>query len=467
MKEKRNNISFFFNPKAIAIIGASPTPGKLSSVILESLNRIGFSGSIYPVNPKYTSINDLKCYGSIHEIKNDIDIAVIALPSQSVLETLKDMAKTTPYPPFLRGNKVKGAIIVSAGFKETGENGRKLEGEIKGIVEKFGIRVMGPNCMGIYDTISKVDTFFVPKDRVGRPVRGGISIVSQSGSFAATIMDELALEGIGVSRVISYGNGADVDESDCLEFLKDDEATNAIALYIESVNDGRRFVEAAFRCTRKKPVVAVKVGRRDAGVNAARSHTGAMTGRYEIYRAAFKKAGVTEIDGYEGLKDACRIFNVYGLIKGKKVLIITDGGGIGVRIADACENSGLEVAGITEAARNRLTSRLPSFCAVGNPIDLTGSVTDEDYLTALEEGLKDGFDIAIMTVLWGPPQLTEGLVEKLKKTMKRYNTPIIVCSPGGEFTKMMGRIFGEKGIPVFSSPESAVRAAAILTGKRI
>jgi len=317
--------------------------------------------------------------------------------------------------------------------------------------------------MGIYDTVSKVDTFFVPKERVGRPMRGGISIISQSGSFAATIMDELASEGIGVSRVISYGNGADVDESDCLEFLKDDEATNAVALFIESVNDGRKFVEAASRCTRKKPVVAVKVGRRDAGVSAAKSHTGAMTGRYEIYRAAFKKAGVTEIDGYEGLKDACRIFNIYSSAKGKKVLIITDGGGIGVRIADACESSGLDVVGISKSARNRLSSKLPSFCAVGNPIDLTGSVTDEDYITALEEGLKDGFDIAIMAILWGPPHITEGLVDKLKEAAQRHNTPIIVCSPGGEFTKRMSRIFAGKGIPVFSSPESAVRAAVILT----
>ena len=451
MPPKKNDISFFFNPRSIAVIGASPIPGKLSYVILENLKKGGFLGAIYPVNPKYKFINEKRCYSSIAEIGSDIDIAVIALPAHVVAESLKSA-----------GKKVKGAIIVSSGFKEMGDEGIKLEQDIKEIAEKNRIRVMGPNCLGIYDTISNVDTFFIPRDRIGRPDKGGISIISQSGSFAGTIMDELAYEGIGVARVISYGNRVDVGETDCLEFLTDDDATKVVALYIESIDDGRRFIDAASRCTRKKPVIAVKVGRRDAGVHAARSHTGAMTGRYEIYSAAFKKAGIIEVNGYEELKDACRVLNVYSLAKAKRVLIITDGGGIGVRIADACDNSGLEVTGLSEEIKKSLSSKLPPFCSVGNPIDLTGSVTDEYYITALEEGLKDGFDIAIVTVLWGPPQLSEELVDKLKGAIQRHNTPIIICSPGGKFTKKINSIFEGKGIPVFSTPESAVRAAAIL-----
>ncbi|MBI3582943.1 MAG: CoA-binding protein [Nitrospinae bacterium] len=456
MSRKTSDIKFFFNPKFIAVIGASPAPGKISNAILENLKRTGFSGVIYPVNPKYKSINDLRCYSSISEIPCDIDISVIAVPSTVVLETLKDA-----------GKKVKGAIIVSGGFKEMGDNGKRLEEEIKETAEKNEIRIMGPNCLGIYDTVSKLDTFFIQADRIKRPSNGGISIISQSGSFAATIMDELASKGIGVARIINYGNRIDVNESDCLEFLADDEATKVVALYIESVDDGRRFIDVASECTKKKPVVAVKVGRRNAGVNAARSHTGAMTGRYEIYRAAFKKAGIREVDGYEEFKDACRILNIHSRGKGKRVLIITDGGGIGVNIADACENYGLRVDELREVTKNCLTSKLPPFCSIGNPIDLTGSVTDEHYITALEEGLKNGFDIAIVTVLWGPPQLTERLVDKLKEAMQRHNTPIIVCSPGGEFTKRINSLFEGKGIPVFSTPESAVRAAAILCSKRI
>jgi acyl-CoA synthetase (NDP forming) len=454
MAQNKSDIGFFFNPKSIAVVGASPTAGKLSYVILENLKKIGFPGSIYPVNPKYTSINEMRCYSSIEEIGSDIDIAVIALPAPLVSKTLNDI-----------GKRVMGVIIIGSGFKEIGNEGKRLEEEIKEISEKNGIRVMGPNCLGIYDTVSKVDTFFIRSDRIERPRKGGISIISQSGSFAGTIMDELAYEGIGVSRVINYGNRVDVNESDCLEFLADDESTKVVALYIESVDDGRRFIDAASRCIRKKTVIAVKVGRRDMGANAARSHTGAMTGWYEIYKTAFKKAGIIEVDGYEEFKDACRTLNTYSSVKGKRVLIITDGGGIGVRIADECDNSGLDVSGLSEEIKNSLSAKLPPFCFIGNPIDLTGSVTDKDYITALEEGLRDRFDIIIMAVLWGPPQLTVGLVDKLIEFKSKYKIPIIVCSPGGEFTKNMNRLFEEKGIPVFSTPESAVRAASILCKK--
>jgi acyl-CoA synthetase (NDP forming) len=303
-------------------------------------------------------------------------------------------------------------------------------------------------------------------ERVKRPKRGGLSILTQSGSFAEMIMDEIASKDIGVARIVSYGNRVDVGETDCLDFLVDDDATKVIVIYMESVDDGRRFVEVASRCTKKKPVVAVKVGKREAGVHAARSHTGAISGRYEIYKAAFKKAGIIEVGGYEGLKDACKVLNT-DLVAGKKVLIITDGGGVGVSIADACEDLGLEVTGLTEETRKRLSAKLPGFTATGNPIDLTGSVTDEDYVIALEEGLREEYDIVIVTVLWGPPEITERLVEKLKGVRDTYNKPMIVCSPGGEFTRRMAKHFEEKGMPVFYTPESAARAAAVLAGGKM
>jgi len=450
------DISFFFNPKTIAVVGASPTPGKPSHIILESLKRIGFRGTIYLVNPKYPSIDGRKCYSSMAEIKDDIDVAILALPASKVVGALKSV------------ENVKGAIIVSAGFKEVGDSGRRLEEELKEIVTRKGIRIIGPNCLGIYDTVSRMDTFFIPVERVKRLKRGRISILTQSGSFAEMIVDELASEGIGVARIVSYGNRVDVGETDCLDFLVDDEATKVVVLYMESVDDGRLFVEVASRCTKKKPVVAVKVGKREAGVHAARSHTGAISGRYEIYKAAFKKAGIIEVEGYEGLKDACKVLNTYDLVAGKKVLIVTDGGGVGVSMADACEDLGLEVIGLTEATRKRLSAKLPGFTATGNPIDLTSSVTDEDYVIALEEGLRDEYDIVIVTVLWGPPEITERLVDKLKVIRDRYNKPILICSPGGKFTRRMAKHFEEKkGLPVFFTPESAARAAAVLAGGKM
>lgn len=456
MRKKTADISFFFNPKSIAVIGASPTPGKPSYVILESLKSIGFPGRIYPVNPKYTSINNLNCYSSVTEVRDTVDLAVIAAPAPLVIDILKDAAN----------KKVKGAIIISAGFGETGSDGKRLEDEIKEVTQREGIRVLGPNCLGVYDTVSKIDTFFVPSERMGRPIKGGISILSQSGSFAALIMDEMAAEGIGVSRVVSYGNRLDIGESDCLEFLVDDRHTKAVAIYMESVDDGRRFVEAASRCAKKKPVIVVKVGKREAGGSAAKSHTGAMTGRYEIYRAAFRKAGIIEVDGYERLKDACRALNTFKPVKGRKVLIITDGGGIGVRLADACEEMGLDVAALPEGLQKKISAKFPAFYGINNPLDLTGSATDDEFISALDAGLKESYNIAIVSLLWGPPQLTEGLVYKLKAAIKKHDNPVIICSPGGTFTRKMNRAFEDNGIPVFNTPEAAVRAAAVLAKNR-
>ena len=448
------DISFFFSPQSIAIVGASPTPRKPSHVILESLNRIGFKGTIYPVNPKYSYIEGRKCYKSLTEIKDNIDVAIFVLPAPTVIEIMEHT------------ENVRGAIIVSAGFKETGYAGRRLEEKLKEIGERKGIRIIGPNCMGIYDTVSRIDTFFTPEERVRRPKRGGLSILTQSGSFAEMIMDEMASKGIGVARIVSYGNRVDVGETDCLKFLMDDEATKVVALYMESVDDGRRFVDVASRCTKKKPVVVMKVGKREAGVHAARSHTGAISGRYEIYRAAFKKAGIVEVNGYEGLKDACKVLNTYDLVEGNRVLIVTDGGGVGVSMADACEDLGLAVSELSEETRKRLSAKLLGFSATGNPIDLTGSVTDKDYVTALEEGLRDEFDVVIITVLWGAPEITETLADKLKEVRNSYNKPLLICTPSSEFTLRMAQCFEENGMPVFFTPESAARAAAVLAGRK-
>ncbi|MBN1455304.1 MAG: CoA-binding protein [Methanomicrobia archaeon] len=449
------DISFFFNPQSIAIVGASPRPGKPSQVIMENLKRIGYPGAVYLVNPNYASINGVRCYRSLSEIEAVIDVAIFVLPAPLVMTVLE------------RAKNVRGAIIVSAGFKETGSAGTALEDELSALGARKGIRIIGPNCMGIYDAVSRIDTFFTPEERVKRPTRGGVSVLTQSGSFAELIMVELVSQDIGVARIVSYGNRVDVGESDCLEFLTNDAATSVVVIYMESVDDGKRFVEVASRCTRKKPVVVVKVGKREAGIHAARSHTGAISGRYEIYKAAFKKAGIIEVNGYEGLKDAIKVLNTYELVAGKRVLIVTDGGGVGVNIADACEDLGLEVRELSEETRKRLSTRLIGFSSTGNPIDLTGSAIDSDYVNALEEGLKDTFDLVIVTVLWGAPKITEKLVDALKAVRDRHNVPLLICTLSSEFSRRIAARFAEHGMPVFFTPESVARAAAVLAaGKR-
>lgn len=455
-KEKtgtERNLNFFFKPESIALIGASPNPEKLSHTILKSLRRMNFKGKIYPVNPGYREIEGLKCYSTPGEIDDIIDIAIFAVPAKAVLEILKEPMEN-----------IKGAIIVSSGFREMGPGGKKMEDELKALLKEKEIRAMGPNCLGIYDTVSDVDTFFIEREKIGRPVRGGISVLTQSGSFAAMIMDELAYEGAGVARVVSYGNKVDVDESDCLEFLARDEATKAVALYIESVTHGRRFLKAASSCVKMKPVVALKVGKREPGARAASSHTGAISGMYEAYEAAFRKTGITEVASYEELKDACKALNRYSPVKGKRVLIITDGGGVGISIADACEEAGLRVPELSEDAVKILKEKLPAFASVRNPVDLTGSVRDEHYIAALQGTPAEEYDLAIVSLLWGPPLLTEGVAERIRSFADSYGKPVLVSSPGGKFSRELASAFTKAGTPVFFSPESVVRAAAVLCG---
>lgn len=449
----KKRIEFFFDPKSVAVVGASEAPGKLSSVIIDSLLSSGFSGRVVPVNPKYSSVKGLKCFPSVSEIDNGVDIAVYALPSALTPKALRDSEGNT-----------KGAIIVSGGFGETGEAGKALEREIKEIAKGTGIRVIGPNCMGIYDAVSRLDTFFIPRTRIARPRLGGLSIISQSGSFAITAMDELAGEGVGVARVVSYGNKADVNEADCLRFLAEDKHTKAVAVYIEAVDDGRNFIEAASLCASKKPVFAIKVGKRGAGALSALSHTGAIAGNYEAYRAAFRKSGVIELDGYEEFIAACKAFGSGSEAKGPRVVIITDGGGMGVSLADACVEAGLDVPPLSEDLRDRVRDGLPSYFSINNPIDLTGSVTDEMYADALEKTLSDdSFDIAIVAALWGPPGLTDELPALISERALAIKKPVLVCSPGGAFTRSKAELFRRSGFPVFQTPEAAVKAASILS----
>lgn len=447
-------IDFFFNPGAIAVIGASATPGKLSNVIMKSLLGAGYAGRIYPVNPNCKSVEGIECHPSVSAIKDDIDIGVFALPSAAVPEAVRGAA-----------GRIRGAVIISGGFGETGSSGQKLEHELKDIVRQTGMRIIGPNCMGLYDTVSKVDTFFISPERIQRPGRGGLSIISQSGSFAVTAMDELAGEGIGVARVISYGNKADINEADCLEFLADDGQTTAVAVYIESVEQGRRFVEAASRCSSKKPVMAIKVGKTKPAIAAARSHTGSLAGRYEVYRAAFKKAGLIEIDGYEDFISGCKALATLKRALGRRVIILTDAGGFGVGIADACAQAGLEVAPLPAGLKEQFTRTLPPYCSVANPIDLTGSVTDEMFYRCLDKTLAgDDYDLAIVASLWGPPALTDELPRLFADNYRMTGKPVIVCTPGGAFTRAKMKLFEKEGLPVFHTPEAAVRAASVLAG---
>ncbi|MCC6503257.1 MAG: CoA-binding protein [Deltaproteobacteria bacterium] len=453
--QKRHDLTAFFSPSSIALVGASPSAGKISGIILENL-RNSFKGAIYPVNPHYNEVMGLRCHPSIEAIGSPVDLAVYALGAESVPEAILNT-----------GGNAAGAVVVSGGFAEAGPKGVLLEKALKDAARSTGIRVIGPNCLGIYDAVTGLDTFFVPRDRVRRPGRGTLSIISQSGSFAATAIDELATDGIGVARVVSYGNKSDVDEADCLDFLAEDPETKAVAIYVESIEDGRRFVESAARCSAIKPVMAVKVGKSASGISAARSHTGAIAGSYEIYRAAFRKAGIIELNGYEDFLVACKAFGLTSGAAGKRVMIITDGGGMGVNVADECIAAGLTVPPLPEELIEELSAAFPPYFTTGNPLDLTGSATDESFAFALSKTMSgDYYDMVIVAALWGPPALTDNLPGMLAQKPGFNEKPIIACTPGGAYSRERIRLFHEAGLPAFLTPEAAVTAACVLSKRQ-
>ncbi len=444
----------FFNPQSIAIVGATENEQDITSAIFNNLSEMDFKGTITPVNPHHDKVFGLKCYPSILDCKANIDLSIIAVSSDHVPEILNQHIK--------RG--IKNVIILSGGFAETGNKGMVLEEEVKRLSRENNIRVIGPNCIGVLDNYSNFSTFFLPWSKVKRPTKGNLSILSQSGSYAISMLDMLAIEGIGVSRLVSYGNRVDVGESELIEYLTEDDSTNVIGIYMESVDDGRRFIKASSRCSRDKHMVVLKVGRRNSGINAARSHTGAIAGKYEIYKAAFKKSGILEVNNLEEFVDACKVLLMQKPARGKKVLVLTNGGGFGVAVSDICSAMELNIAQTPTGIRESLSKHFPEFFIFNNPIDLTGSAGDEDFGFALKTAFVDNdfYDAAIIIPLMPPPTMTEDVVDIIAQRANESGKPVVVCTIGGVYTKEIKEQFELKNIPVYQSPERAVKAMNIL-----
>ncbi len=437
----------FFNPKAVAIIGASHKPGKIGYEILKNFVKGGFEGKIYPINPDTKPILGLKVYSSIGRISDVIDLAVIATPAKTVPSLLQSCVD----------KKVNAVVIVSGGFSEIGKQGAKLEAELKSIIKNSKIRVMGPNCLGVYDPYSKVDTLFNPRERMGRPHPGEIGFISQSGSVAITILDRMSEEKMGISKFISYENAADVNETDSIEYLGNDERTKTIIVFLEGVKNGKRFLNVAKKVAKKKPIIILKGGKTKAGTRAASSHTGTLAGSSKIYSGAFKQAGIIEAKEWDDLFDFTKAF-FQPLPKGRRVAIITNGGGFGVLAADACESFGIELPELPNNIKKKLKGILASHTILSNPLDLTGSSKTEWYEAAMKECLKSNkFDGIIVITILSTPLLSEDITDVIIK-MKKYKKPIICCTIGGMFTLNLIRVLEAEGVPVYPTPERAVQS---------
>ena len=465
--EETKKLDAFFNPCSAAIIGATKKIDKAGHVIFKNFasnkTRGVFKGEIYPVNPNEESILGFKCYPSITEIPGELDLIVIVVPAKIVPNIMEEAAT----------KKVKTAIIISSGFREIGNI--ELEQQLATTAKKAGIRVLGPNCLGVYYSKTGVDTLFLPETKVlttgdevvatPRPMRGNIAIVTQSGAFGVAALDYLAGRQIGISKFVSFGNKCDVTESEMMHYLLYDKETHAILLYVEDIKYGREFIRIAKKVTLKKPIIALKAGRSAAGARAAASHTGAIAGSDKIYDAAFGQAGVFRAKDMEEFFDAGKALAMQPPALGRNIGVLTDAGGPGIMAVDECESKGLSVERFSEKTLARFQKLkdcgvLPKFAATSNPVDLTGSVTDEMFEYAADIMFQDPEVHGIILLgLHHAPALREKYIDIVGEVAGKYRKPIVMCDIGETEMALYTRFrFDKLGIPSYASPEDAARA---------
>ncbi len=446
MKKIVQNLKSVFNPRSVAIVGASATPNKIGNVLLRNFLDTKFGGKILPVNPKYGEVLGLRCYSKVSDIPVKVDCVIIATPAETVPGIVDDCA----------GKGVGGIIILSGGFEEVRRD--DLAERIRKTAIENNIPIIGPNCLGAFNPYTKVDSIFLPMYKLERPKPGGIAFITQSGAVGSTVLDLAAFYGLGVSKFISYGNSTVLDEADYLEFLMNDRETDIIILYMEGAKDGRKLLEAMKKVNKVKPIIALKAGRGVGGQAAARSHTGNIAGSQLAYQAAFKQAKVTEAEGIMEVFEFVKIFH-QPRPRGNRVAVITNGGGVGVLTADAIESEGLVLANFSEATKKEFAKILPSYGNVANPLDLVADAGVEAYGKAIEAMMADpGIDAMIIVVLTQTPPIDERIIHVLTKASDDRRKPIATISIGGTYTEAYRKILEGKGVPSYSSPAAAVKA---------
>jgi acetyl coenzyme A synthetase (ADP forming)-like protein len=440
----------FFKPAAVAVIGASREPRKFGHVIYKNFIESEFAGKTYPINPKAENILGSKAYPTLMDVPSDVDLAIIAVPAPIVPSAIDECLS----------KKVKAAVIISGGFREIGEKGEKLELEIKKKIEGSNLRIIGPNCIGVYDPANHVDTLFLPRYRLRRPKLGEIAFISQSGAFGSAVLDWAASQDIGISKFISIGNKIDVDEVDLLNYLADDPLTKCITLYVESTKRGREFLRTASKVTDKKPLIVLKGGTTTEGARAALSHTGSMAGSAKIFKGVIQQAGALQAQTVDELFDYARVLAYQPVPKDEKDLaIVTNGGGFGVISSDEASRLGLRLANFTQDTLDKLREKLPDYAIPHNPLDLVGDADVERYRFALKTVSSDpNVGIILVIVLLQTSYIESDVVDAITESQVTYGKPTVVCTIGGDFTQILVKMLEEDHVPSYVTPERAVNA---------
>jgi len=439
-------------PKSIAVIGASRSQSSIGWQILDNLLKHGFQGPVYPVNPKAAAVHSMRAYPRIGEVPGPVDLAVVVVPKEQVLAVVRESVEAG----------VKGFVVISAGFREIGGEGDAREAALLEIVRSRGLRMIGPNCMGVLNTEAgvRMNATFAPSS----PPAGNVAFMSQSGAMGLSILDYAESLGIGISMFVSVGNKADVSGNDLLEYWKDDPGTALILLYIESFGNPEKFVELAREISRRKPIAVVKSGTTAAGARAAASHTGALAQTDLATDALLRQAGVIRAQTVQELFDLASAFSNQPLPKGKRVAIVTNAGGPGILLADACEMQGLDVTRLAPETERKLRAALPEEASVKNPVDMIASATARSYEAVLDAVLEDpNVDAAIASFV--PPLgiHAEDIAEALAKANPRHPAkPLFAVLMGQQGLPAGLATLHQARVPAYLFPESAARALAAM-----
>jgi 3-hydroxypropionyl-CoA synthetase (ADP-forming) len=447
-------MDLFFNAKSIALIGASPEVGKVGNSVLESLVKHDYKGKVYPVNAKgYSEIMGIKAYKTLDEIPDKVDVVVVTVDLRFVPDLLKSAAK----------KGIHNFVIISGGGKELGGERAAIESNIKEHSRQLRIRIIGPNCIGMFNGENRLDCAFQGHARMIRPKNGNVAFLSQSGTVGIAFME--SSDTFGMSKMISYGNRSDVDEADMIWYLSEDPQTKVIGLYVEGLGDGRKFMNTAKRVIkeRAKPVIVFKNGRTARGAKQAASHTGSLGGSYGVVKGALDQAGIISVDSYEELTASLKALNWQPVPNGGRVAMVTNGAGPIIAAIDHFERLGLQVAELSEQSKKSLKEHYPPTYVIGNPCDITGSANADDYRFAIQTFMDDpNVDIIMPWFVFQDDPLEETIVDVLASFQKQKKKPILIGAMGGPFTKKISQRIEDANVPVYFSVIEWVTAAGAL-----
>ena len=447
-------MDLFFNAKSVALIGASPEPGKIGNSVMESLAKHDYKGKVYPVNAKgYPEIMGIKAYKNLLDIKDPIDVVIVTVDLKFVPDLLAECGK----------KNIHNMVIISGGGKELGGERAAIEKRVQDLSRELNVRIIGPNCIGIFNGENRLDCAFQGHLRMIRPRQGNVAFLSHSGTVGIAFME--TADAFGLSKMISYGNRSDVDEADMIHYLAQDPDTNVIGLYVEGLGDGRKFMNSAKNVIKEyqKPIVVFKNGRSTKGAKQAASHTGSLGGSFAVISGAFEQTGIISVDSYEELTSALKALTWQPVPKGNRIAMVTNGAGPIIAAIDNFERLNLELAQLSDQTIKSFKEHYPATYVIGNPCDVTGSASADDYRFAIQAFLDDpNVDIVMPWFVFQDDPLEEKIVNILGDLQKKKKKPILVGAMGGPFTEKISKKIEAFNIPVYESVITWITAAGSL-----